>query len=79
MDDLPVAREIYKDGHAELTPQELAYVGDMANRVGFHVIKARPDIGTDVFQIELKIPMRNATFLARLGDLSSVQEEDTHG
>jgi hypothetical protein len=62
----PFVRSVYSIGHADLNAGHLAYVPEMANRVGFRVIEARPDLSPYAFTIELKISMTNPIFVAEL-------------
>jgi hypothetical protein len=59
-------QEILATGHRDFRPEQLRYVKDMANRVGFSVLDATPGLGRDTFRIELKISMSDPIFIARL-------------
>lgn len=63
----PFVRSVYGIGHRDLSAGHLIYVPQMANRVGFRVIEARPDLSPYAFTIELKISMTNPIFVAELG------------
>jgi len=61
-----VVEEVYAAGHDDLAPQHLAYLQDMANRVGFTILNPEPAFGNSAFRIRLHIPMDDPVFVARL-------------
>ncbi len=63
-----VVQEVYPDGHAGIEADHLAYVRDMANRVGFSVLDPQPGLGLLVHRIKLHTAMDNPYFTALLAE-----------
>jgi hypothetical protein len=63
-----VVREVYADGHADLTPAHLDYIRDMANRIGFAVVGQTGNPLGSVALIRLPISMRNPVFQVLVDD-----------
>ncbi len=62
----PRVCEILPDGHAALTPAQLSYLVDMANRVGFYVLEPVPNRGDRTYRVRIAVSMSDPFFTARL-------------
>ncbi len=63
-----VVKQVFPDGHANMTDNHLSYVRDMANRIGFTVISRGGDIFPSEGLIRLHIEMTNPVFRVSLND-----------
>lgn len=60
--DQPTVAEVLPDGHERLTSDQLRYIAEMANRVGFDVLAGRSAEAHDKARIKLRIRMDNPVF-----------------
>jgi hypothetical protein len=58
--------EVLWVGHEDLKGEHLAYVKEMANRVGFTILCPEPGCGEHAYRIALHISMDDPVFVVRL-------------